>query len=138
MQDLLNSAKDQGLISLPLVLPHNHDLLVLQYANDTPIFMKADARQLFFLKALLNSFAKSTSLKLNFLKSMMVLVNIDEVKLDILLRTLGCTNGTLAFTYLGLPLSLTRPTVADYWALVLRCEWQLVSISSFLSKVGRL
>lgn len=29
LQDLLNLAKDQGLLSLPLVLPHNHDFLVL-------------------------------------------------------------------------------------------------------------
>jgi hypothetical protein len=66
LQDLLNLAKDQGLISLRLVLPHNHDFLVLQYANDTFIFMKVVARKLFFLKALLNSFAESTGLKVNF------------------------------------------------------------------------
>lgn len=43
-----------------------------------------------------------------------------------------------AFTYLRLPLSLTRPTVADYWPLVSRCERRLVSISSFLSQAVRL
>ena len=69
---------------------------------------------------------------------MMVPVNVDEAKLDILSRTLGCTKGNLPFTYLGLPLSLTRPTVADYCPLVSRCEHQLVSISSFLSQAGRL
>jgi hypothetical protein len=138
LQDLLNSAKDQSLLSLPLVLPHNYDFPVLQYADDTLIFMKADARKLFFLKSFLNSFAEFTGLKVNFHKSMMVPVNVDEGKLDILARTLGCAKGTLPFTYLGLPLSLTRPTVADYWPLVSRCERRLVTVSSFLSQAGRL
>ena len=87
--------------------------------------MRADARELFFPKALLNSFAKSTGLMVNYGKSMMVPVNVDDAKLKILSRTLGCTKRSLPFTYLGLPLSLTRPTVADYWPLVLRCESRL-------------
>lgn len=29
LQDLLNLAKDQGLLSLPLVLPHTHDFPIL-------------------------------------------------------------------------------------------------------------
>jgi hypothetical protein len=138
LQDLLNLAKQQGLISLPLNLPHNQDFPILQYADDTLIFMKADARQLFFLKALLYSFAESTGLKVNFAKSMMVPVNVSESKLDILARTLGCSKGNLPFTYLGLPLRLTKPTVADFWPLVSQCERRLVSISSFLSQAGRL
>ena len=125
LQDLLNLAKEHGLLSLPLVLPHNQDFSILQYADDTLIFMRADARELFFPKALLNSFAKSTGLMVNYGKSMMVPVNVDDAKLKILSRTLGCTKGSLPFTYLGLPLSLTRPTVADYWPLVLRCESRL-------------
>jgi hypothetical protein len=113
LQDLLNSAKQHGLLSLPLVLPHNQDFPILQYADDTLIFMKADARQLFFLKAMLNTFADSTGLKVNFDKSMMVPINVSEAKLEIMSRT-RCSKGSLPFTYLGLPLSLTRPTVADY------------------------
>jgi hypothetical protein len=100
--------------------------------------MKADARELFFLKASLNSFADSTSLKVNFNKSMMVPINVSDAKLEILSRTLGCSKGSLPFTYLGLPLSLTRPSVADYWPLVSRCERRLVSVSSFLSEDGLL
>jgi len=102
------------------------------------LFMRADARELFFPKALLNSFAKSTGLMVNYGKSMMVPVNVDEAKLEILSRTLGCAKGSLPFTYLGLPLSLTRPTVADYWPLVSRCERRLVSVPNYLSEAVRL
>ena len=138
LQDLLNSAKDHGILSLPIALPRCQDFSILQYADDTLTFMKADARELFFLKAMLNSFAESTSLKVNFDKSMMVPINVANDKLEILAKTLGCSKGFLPFTYLGLPLSLTRPTVADYWPLISRCERRLVSISSFLSQTGRL
>jgi len=92
----------------------------------------------FFLKTLLNSFAESTGLRVNYNKSMMVPINIKESKFDILANTFGCSKGSLPFTYLGLPLSLTKPTVADFWPLVNRCEKRLPSISSFLSQAGRL
>ena len=47
LQDLLNSAREHGLLSLPVPLPRSQDFPVLQYDNDTLIFMKADARELF-------------------------------------------------------------------------------------------
>lgn len=62
LQTLLNSAKNLGLLSLPIDTPHNQNFPILQYVDDTLIFMKVHARQLFFLKALLNSFADSTGL----------------------------------------------------------------------------
>ena len=65
-------------------------------------------------------------------------INVSDTKLDILSKTPGCSKGSLPFTYLGLPLSLTRPTVSDYWPLVSRCERRLVSISTFLGQARRL
>lgn len=125
LQDLLNAAKDQGLLSLPLVLPHTHDFPILQYADDTLIFMKANARQLFFLKALLNSFAEFSGLKVNFQKSMTVPTNVDEDKMNILSNTFGCTKGTLPFTYLGLPLCLTKANSS--WLLATRFSvWEKI------------
>jgi len=100
--------------------------------------MEADARQLFFLKAILNSFAESTGLKVNYSESMMVPINVSDEQLDILAQTFGCSKGSLPFTYIGLPLSITRPSVADYWPLVSKCERRLSSVSSFLNEAGRL
>jgi hypothetical protein len=65
-------------------------------------------------------------------------INVPDDKFEILSRTLDCAKGSLPFTYLGLPLSLTRPNIVDYWPLVSRCERRLVSVSSFLSHAGRL
>jgi hypothetical protein len=39
LQTFLNSAKDRGLLHLPVALSHNHDFLALQYVDDTLIFL---------------------------------------------------------------------------------------------------
>lgn len=61
-----------------------------------------------------NSFAKCTGLKVNYSKSMMVPINITPERFDVLAQIFGCSKGSLLFTYLGLPLSMTRPTVAIF------------------------
>jgi hypothetical protein len=80
----------------------------------------------------------STGLKVNFNKSMMVPINLPDGKLDILAGTFGCSKGTLAFTYLGLPLHTERPKAQDYLPLISKCERRLSGISSLLSLAGRL
>jgi len=69
LQTILNKARSQGLINLPIPLQYSLDFPILQYADDTLIIMEGCGRQLFTLKALLNSFATSTGLKINFSKS---------------------------------------------------------------------
>lgn len=91
-----------------------------------------------FLKELLNKFGESTGLKVNYEKSFMVPINVQEQKFDELATSFGCSEGSLLFTYLGLPLSIDKPTVADFKPLVTKCEIRLVSISSFLSQASRL
>ena len=100
--------------------------------------MEGCGRQLFLLKAFLNSFATSTGLKVNFSKPMMILVNLSAEKLQHLSVTFGCSTGTLPFTYLGLPLSLTKPRIEDFLPLVNKCERRLACTSTFLSQVGKL
>jgi hypothetical protein len=53
---------------------------------------------------MLHSFANSTGLKVNYAKSMIIPINIDDQKLELLANTLGCAIGSMPFTYLGLPL----------------------------------
>jgi hypothetical protein len=121
LQNILNFANDQGLISLPIDLPHNQEFSILQYADDTLVFLNGSVRRIFFLKALLNSFVECIGIKVNYRQHFC------------------CSKGSLPFTYqLGLPLSLTKPTVADFWPLVTRCERRLVNTFVFLSQEGRL
>jgi hypothetical protein len=68
----------------------------------------------------------------------MVPINTSQEKLQHLARTFNCDMGTLPFTYLGLPLSLTKPRIIDFSPLVNRCERRLAATSTFLSQAGRL
>ena len=138
LQSLLNRARDLGLLT-PLVLYQAcPDFPVVQYADDTLIIMQACAKQLFFLKGILNSFSESTGLKVNFDKSFMTPINVHPDKMDILSRTLGCQLGSLPFTYLGLPLGTSKPKIKDFLPLIQRVDRRLANCASFLSIGGRL
>jgi hypothetical protein len=138
LQSILNKAKDQNLLSLPAPQQFSSDFPILQFADDTLIIMEGCATQLLFLKSVLNTYAASTGLKVNFSKSMMVPINTDTSKMELLSQTFGCSIGAMPFTYLGLPLGLTKPTVAECLPLISKCERRLVSTSVYLSQPGRL
>src|SRR5688572_9305 len=44
----------------------------------------------------------------------------------------------MPFTYLGLPLGLTKPRIEEFLPMVTRCERRLLSTSNILSEAGRL
>lgn len=125
LQVLINRAKDMGLLHLPIPLQNDHNFPIVQYADDTLIIMEGDPRQLFFLKTMLQNFTASTGLRVNYSKSLMLPINIDEQRLDLLAMTFGCSKRTLPFTYLGLPLGTTKPKIVDYLPLINKCERRL-------------
>lgn len=55
-----------------------------------------------------------------------------------LARTFNCETGSLPFTNLELPLSLTKPRAIDFSPLVTRCERRLAATSAFSNQTGRL
>jgi hypothetical protein len=69
------------------------------------------------LKALLNTFAQSTGLRVNDHKSNIYPINVDIDNMKILANTFGCQIGCFPFTYLGLPMELTKPKVEDLLSL---------------------
>jgi hypothetical protein len=78
LQTIINDAMNNGFLQLPIPLPEMTDFPILQYADDTLIFMQADVVQLAHLQSLLQSFADSSGLKVNFDKSLMIPINVDE------------------------------------------------------------
>ena len=72
LQSILNKAMRLNLIISPLQVNSCPHFPIVQYADDTLVVMQADSRQLFCLKALLNTFATATGLKVNYGKSIMV------------------------------------------------------------------
>jgi hypothetical protein len=138
LQCIINKAADMDILSAPIESITPSNFLVIQYANDTLIIMKASMRELFCLKGILHSFCTSTELKINFPKSCFLLINLDVTKTTQLAVVFGCQIGTFPFTYLGLPIGLTRLKVKDYLSLITKVERRLNSISSWLSMAGRL
>jgi hypothetical protein len=58
--------------------------------------------------------------------------------MEILSRTLNCQTGAMPFTYLGLPLGLSKPRLQQFLPLIQRIEKRLSCTSNFLSRAGRL
>jgi hypothetical protein len=100
--------------------------------------MQADEDQLALLKSLLHSITLSSGLVVNFHKSCLVPINVSPEKASSLAQAFGCEVGTFPFTYLGLPLGLTKPQVKDYAPLICRTERRMSATSQFLSYAGRL
>lgn len=138
LQSIVNGAKDRGLLRLPVNLGYTTDFPIIQYADDTVMIMEACPQQLFVLKALLNTFASSTGPKVNFNKSSMVPINVDDDRIRHLAATFGCQVGNLPFTYLGLPLGLYQPSVQDCLPLVYRIQRRLTCTALFLTQGGKL
>lgn len=69
---------------------------------------------------------------------MMLPIDIGPEKFNHLANTFGCSKGAFPFTYLGLPLGLTKPKVDDFLPLVSKCERRLAFTSIFLSQASRL
>ena len=99
--------------------------------------MPACETQLLALKVL-STFAESTGLHVNYSKSLLIPLNVTENTISRLAATLGCSVGSLPFTYLGLPMGTTRPSISDLSPLVHRIEITLSSTSCYLNQGGRL
>jgi hypothetical protein len=138
LQSVLNKAMEMNLITRPIPCASCPDFPVIQYADDTLLVMKADANQLLCLKALLHSFAASTGLKVNYLKSNMMPINMTAERLAHFAATLNCQIGSLPFTYLGLPLGITKPSLEYFLPMVQRVQTRLGGIADFLNYGGKL
>jgi hypothetical protein len=132
LESIVNKARDCGILRLPLPNACGTDFPIIQYADHT-LIMEACSKQLFFLKAMLNSFAESTGLHVNYHKSNIYPINVSDQKMEILANTFHCKIGSMSFTYLGLPLGLKRPNLGAFLPLIQKIERRLVSISVFIS-----
>ena len=77
-----------GTLTLPIP-SHDQDFPIIQYADDTIIFLSARDEERVALNTMLLTFQQSTGLKVNFAKSSMIPLNIDEVEAARLAAVLG-------------------------------------------------
>lgn len=127
----VNKAAKRNLLKAPIPQVSG-DFPIVQYTNDTLLILQADAAQLFFLKALLQSFEQSLGLKVNYRKSQMIPINVEQSKIQILASTFGCQIGSMPFTYLGLPMGTTKPRIDDLSPMMDQIERRLSACSTWL------
>ena len=138
LQSAINDAFRQGKIELPFPCNGQTDYPVIQYGDDTLIVLPACIRQATLIKEILSDYATSIGLKLNFHKSTLIPINLDPSSKNALARVFGCTIGTMPFTYLGLPLGTSKPTILDLMPLVYSAERCLTSTIAMMSYGGKL
>lgn len=134
----VNQSMQVGLLHRPIPLQSCLDFPIVQYADDTLVIGPADASQLDHLHSLLQDFATSTGLKVNFHKSQLIPINVDDSRIAALTNALHCQLGQLPFTYLGLPLGLTKPKIQDFFPMIQRVEKRFACCSNLLTYSTRL
>ena len=124
--------------SLPTNQAYGLDYPIIQYADDTLLIMPADEEQLSHLKYLLNLFSMSTGLFVNYSKSSMIPINMDQQSINNLANSFGCRVESLPFTYLGLPMGTTKPSVHDLIPVISKIDKRLSGVARFMNHSGRL
>jgi len=135
---LFNRASDSGYFKGLQTFPGHH-ITHLQYADDTLIFLPNDYSSLLDAKRILCWFEIISGLKVNFYKSSLIGINLDNEYTSSLANAIYCRSDTFPVTYLGLLLG-ANPTRLSTWKPVLSTiraklsKWK----GKFLSVVGRI
>ncbi|XP_073355272.1 uncharacterized protein [Aegilops tauschii subsp. strangulata] len=111
---------------------------VIQYADDTIIIMPACVNQATIMKEILTDYVASVGLHINFHKSTLIPINTPEDKCNELADIFGCVTACMPFTYLGLPLGTTKPSVLDMTPWVCKAEGRITAAMSLMSYAGKL
>jgi hypothetical protein len=135
---IINKAHAQALFQLPISSRDGYGYPIIQYTDDTILIMKASQRELLCLKAILETFAQVTGLRVNHGKYCLVPLNMDAEQASLLAGVFGCKLQDMSFTYLGLSMGTTKHRVEPFAPLMNRVERQLTVISSMITQAGKL
>lgn len=118
LNHLFLEAVAQGSIK-GLNLYDNGPLLThLQFADDTLIFCGADSNDIIGIKNLLKAFEVMSGLKVNYHKTVVCGVGVDQSHLESFASILDCKTQSLPISYLGLPLG-ANPKLKSTWSPVI-------------------
>lgn len=137
LQQMIAVAND--LLQTPISTRIQESLLSLQYADDSIFLAQADHTSILTLKLTLKIFSKISGLGINFTKSSFVPLNLNPHQINVTRTILGCQPTTLPITYLGLPLTITKPNKHLFIPLIQKMEKRLQGWrGKLLSKGGRM
>ena len=133
---LIARAKEAGQIEG--VIPHliQDGLSILQYADDTVIFMSHDVEKAVNMKLLLSTFEQLSGLKINFHKSEVFCFGQAKDHEEFYSQLFGCASGKYPFRYLGLPMHFRKLYNKDWKCIEERIEKRLSGWKGKLLTVG--
>ena len=136
---VIQKATSLGLWEGIVVSRGGTSLTHLQYADDTVIFCPPNIDYLLNIKKTLITFQLASGLKVNFHKSSIHGIHVQESWLHEAAQSLLCKVGGFPFTYLGLPIGGTSSRISLWDPVIKRVENKLATWrGSLLSIAGRL
>jgi hypothetical protein len=110
---MIECAKVDGLIEG--VVPHLIDggLSILQYADDTILFLEHDFDKARNMKLILSAFEQLSGLKINFHKSELYCFGEAQDEVNAYADLFGCGQGQFPMRYLGILIHYRRLTIAE-------------------------
>ena len=115
---LFDRAKEIGLIKGVVIGNHVVNVMHLQFADDTILFCEAEWVEVVTIKRILRCFELISGLKINYNKSVIAGIGVDEELMQAFASLLNCTLLNLPLKYLGLPLG-ANPGRKSTWKPVL-------------------
>jgi len=100
---------------------------ILQYADDTIIFLKHDIEGVRNMKLLLYMYEMMAGLKINFNKSEVIMINDDGNWGSVYADIFNCQIGMFPIKYLGVPLSPSRLHLGD-WSLLIDKSYKRLDV----------
>ena len=124
---IIESAKSNG--QIVGVVPHLVDggLSILQYADDTILFMEHDIKKSKNLKLILSAFEQLSGLKINFHKSELFCFGEAQDAAAQYAEIFGCEQGHFPIKYLGIPIHYRRLTNVEWKHVEERLQSRLAS-----------
>ncbi|XP_071681454.1 uncharacterized protein [Lolium perenne] len=109
------------------------------YADDVIIFCHPSANDSMAIKKILSLFGHAFGLRINYAKSSATLIRCDQETAAPATQLLGCPIVQFPFSYLGIPLTIRRPTAAQLQPIVDSMANKLPTWKSrLMQKPGRL
>ncbi|XP_047057289.1 uncharacterized protein LOC124663662 [Lolium rigidum] len=122
---LIERAKGDGQVGG--LIPHlvEGGLSILQYADDTILFLEHDLDKAVNMKLILCIFEELSGLKINFHKSEIFCFGKAKEEEDQYRHIFGCDAGQLPFRYLGIPIHYKKLKNSDWYPVETRFESKL-------------
>lgn len=102
------------------------------YADDVVLFCHPTFDDIEAVMAILHLFGRASGLRVNYAKSAAALIRCDADVAAPVVELLGCPIVELPITYLGIPLTIRRPTASQLLPLVDRVARSLPSWKAWL------